>query len=101
MPRYKIAHIKQRDTSGLDVHLIIIPLETAFGDKAAEDQQAIIAGLQVCVTSAGLIGTIVPVWMDRSGRTKFIALHEWHPCFERASMDSIRLSINRELLCSG
>ena len=57
MPRFKVAHIREQ---GID--LIIVPLDAAFGSKTSEDQQEIIAELQLHASGAGLAGTVVPVW---------------------------------------
>ncbi len=67
MTTFKIAHIREQ---GID--LIIAPLDSTFGSKSKNDQNEIIASLQACASSAGLAGTVVPVWrMDNSHR--FIA----------------------------
>jgi len=97
MPRYKIAHIKQRDTTGHEVHLIIVPLETAFGDKTPQQQEAAIAELQMHATAADLAGAVVPVWEGRDGRIMFIALKPWHPFFASINMQWVLANVNREL----
>lgn len=62
MPRFKIAHSREQ---GVD--LIIVPLDDNFGYKSEADQVAAIDELQVRARSAGLAGTVVPVW-NQSGR---------------------------------
>jgi hypothetical protein len=92
MPRYKVAHVKEQ---GID--LIIIPLESSFGSKPAQDQQEIMAEFQLRASGADLAGTVVPVWLDSSGRMGFVAPQRWHPFFASLTYDRVLASINREI----
>ena len=69
MPRFKIAHIREQ---GVD--LIIIPLESSFGYKSKQDQNSIITEFQERASSAGLAGTVVPVWDSGGGRMALLPL---------------------------
>ena len=80
MPQFRIAHVRQQ---GQDI--IIVPLESSFGNKSGDDQNAIMAELQAHARGAGLAGTIVPVW-ESGGRMSFIAPRPWHPFFQSLSM---------------
>lgn len=91
MPRFKVAHIREQ---GID--LIITPLDDAFGLKSENDQHAIIEELQMRASSAGLRGTVVPVW-NQSGQTRFIAPRNWHAFFRSVSMGFVLQNINREI----
>lgn len=91
MPRFKVAHIREQ---GID--LIIVPLDAAFGSKTSEDQQEIIAELQLHASGAGLAGTVVPVW-NAGGRMAFIAPENWHSFFRNITLARIVASINREI----
>ena len=91
MPRFDVAHVREQ---GVD--LIIVPLNDAFGHRSKPDQEAVIDELQVRATSAGLAGTVVPVW-NSGGRMAFIAPHAWHPFFKSLSLAAVGQSINREL----
>jgi len=51
--------------------LIIVPLASNFGQKGISEQQEVIAELQIRAQSAGLAGTVVPVWTS-GGRSNFI-----------------------------
>ena len=51
MPRFKVAHVKEQ---GVD--LVIVPVESSFGHKMTQDQNAFAAELQVRSRSAGLAG---------------------------------------------
>ena len=62
MPTLKVAHLRQQ---GVD--LIIAPLDHNFGNKTRQDQQEIVAEIQVHSRQAGLAGTVVPVWGTAAG----------------------------------
>lgn len=91
MPRYKIAHIREQ---GVD--LVIIPLDWTFGAKSSADQQLIVEELQARSASAGLRGTVVPVW-ENGGRMSFLAPPNWHPYFRSINLQFIAQNLNREL----
>ena len=93
MSQYKIAHIREQ---GID--LIVIPLDSSFGYKSESDQHDIISGLQACASSAGLAGTVVPIWREGSGH-RFIAPPNWHPFFKTFSWNDAMRNINKELTC--
>lgn len=92
MPRFKVAHIREQ---GVD--LIIIPLESSFGRKIASEQQEIIAEIQIHARSAGLAGTVVPVWDSGGGRMSFVAPSNWHPFFQGLNLHSVACNINKEI----
>jgi hypothetical protein len=89
MPRYDLAHIHQQ---GVD--LIIIPLDASFGGRPQQAQQQIIHELQLRANSAGLKGTVVPVW-DSFGSMAFIAPQNWHPFFKSINLQFVAANINR------
>ncbi len=91
MPSFDVAHIREQ---GVDV--IIVPLDSSFGSKSQSDQNAAIAELQARATSAGLAGTVVPVW-DSGGRMAFIAPPNWHPFFQSINLAHVFANINRKL----
>lgn len=92
MPTIKVAHVKQQ---GVD--LVIVPLDDEFGRKPERDRHAAIAELQTRSVSAGLKGTVVPVWDDGGGRMAFIAPQPWHPFFKSINLGSVWANVNREL----
>jgi hypothetical protein len=94
MHKFKLAHIHHQ---GVD--LIIIPLDSSFGHKTKPEQHKVIASLQLSATSAGLRGTVVPVWDAGVGRMAFIAPQNWHPFFSSINMGFVAANINRELTC--
>ena len=92
MARFKVAHIREQ---GVD--LIIVPLDSAFGNKTSNDQSSIIADLQSNATGAGLAGTVVPVWDAGGGRMKFIAPPNWHAFFRTTNLQWVAANINKEI----
>lgn len=91
---FEIAHIREQ---GID--LIIVPLKPEYERKRESEKQAIIATLQACAHSAGLAGTVVPVWERLDGRMAFIAPQRWHPFFSSLSMLTVATMINKKLTC--
>lgn len=92
MPKFPVAHIKK---DGVD--LIIIPLADSFRFKNKNDQSTIIDELQVRASSAGLAGTVVPVWNNGGGRMAFSAPQNWHSFFKSIDLRFVAANINREL----
>ncbi|EKN6017385.1 hypothetical protein [Yersinia enterocolitica] len=91
--KYKVAHIREQ---GVD--LIITPLESSFDNKSSQSQNDFIQYLQGHAESAGLAGTVVPVWLCGS-RMKFIAPSGYHPFFRGLTWNSVLQNINKELTC--
>jgi len=67
MPSFQTAHIHEQ---GVD--LIIVPVNASFGHKPESEQVEMIDAMQLAANSAGLAGTVVPIWQIGS-RTVFIA----------------------------
>lgn len=91
MPRFKAAHIREQ---GID--LIIVPLNPSFLHKTETEQNDILDELQIRANSAGLAGTVVPVWTIGS-RMGFIAPPNWHPFFKSISWDDVISNVNKEI----
>lgn len=94
MATYKIAHLREQ---GQD--MIIVPLDSSFDYKTQSEQNEIVSALQWCARSAGLAGTVVPVWRSGSSQ-RFIAPQNWHPFFRSLSYSTIIANLNKELTCS-
>jgi hypothetical protein len=92
MPRFRVAHIREQ---GID--LIIIPLESSFGYKSKDEQDSAINELQIRSNSAGLRGTIVPVWDSGGGRMAFIAPQNWHSFFKSINLAWVAGNLNRAI----
>jgi len=91
MPRFKVAHLHEQ---GQD--MVIVPLDSSFGNKSEREQLDIIRDLQLHSNNAGLKGTVVPVW-ESGGRMKFIAPQPWHPFFRSLSLQTIAANINKTI----
>ncbi|MDQ8936630.1 hypothetical protein [Acinetobacter rudis] len=91
MNKFKIAHIKQQGQS-----VIIIPMESNFEYKTSDQQLRITNSLQFCATNAGLVGTVVPVWLH-GRQMRFIAPRLWHPFLKSLSWNDVLKNINKEL----
>ncbi len=76
--------------------MIIVPLESSFGNKMKQDQQATIVDLQVRANNAGLRGKVVPVW-DAGGRMDFIAPQQWHSYLSGLNLRLVLAKINKEI----
>ena len=92
MPRLSVAHLHEQ---GQD--MIIVSLESSFGRKSPQDQNAITADIQEHALGAGLKGTVVPVWDGGGGRMAFRAPPPWHPFFRNLNLRLVAANINREL----
>lgn len=93
MTTLKIAHLRKQ---GID--LIIVPLESGFGLKSSGEQSEVVGSIQHCARSAGLAGTVVPVWRDGSGH-RFLAPRNWHAFFQSFGWNDIIANLNKELTC--
>lgn len=91
MPNFDVAHINR---GGNDI--IIIPLNNSFDSKTTSDKNDIIEELQIRANSAGLRGTVVPVWSNFN-RMKFIAPIPWHTFFRSIDLNYVRSQINRQI----
>jgi hypothetical protein len=96
MERFQVAHIHEQ---GVD--LIIIPVNDNFRYKSNLEQNQVRSALQLCAASAGLRGTVVPVWDAGGGRMGFLAPSNFHPFFTSINLAFVAANINRELSCGG
>jgi len=92
MPRFDVAHIREQG-----IELIIIPLNNSFRFKNEAEQREIISELQLRASSAGLAGTVVPVWDNGGGRMAYIAPENWHQFFRSINLQFVEANINRQL----
>jgi hypothetical protein len=69
---------------------IITPLVSSFGYKPAHEQQAILGELQLRANSAGLRGTVVPVWGHGNGGMAWMSPPNRHPFFRSIDMNFFR-----------
>ncbi len=97
MQRFPLVYRREQDDNGNVVDLIIILLDKSFGDLSRSIQHQRILELQTHAGSAGLVGTVCPVWSDSTGKLFFIAPRQWHPYFERLTLDWVQANVNRTL----
>ena len=91
MPSFKCAHVREQ---GID--LIIVPVNSSFAHKSDSDQHDTIEAMQLAATSAGLAGTVVPIW-NIGNRTVFIAPPNWHPFFKSIAWNDVLATVNKEI----
>jgi hypothetical protein len=86
---FPVAHLDVED-----VQLVIV-----FVDQCSREKHGIYATLHGCATRAGLSGTVVAVWQDEFGRTRFIAPPEQHPFFRITGYDQLYAQVNSKIEC--
>ena len=91
MPSFKCAHVREQ---GVD--LVIVPLDSSFGHKTEAEQHELIDAMQIAANSAGLAGTVVPIW-TLGNRTVFIGPPNWHPFFKSITWNDVLASVNKEI----
>jgi hypothetical protein len=95
MTTFEVAHLREQ---GQD--MIIVPVNKYFGHKSNSEQNNIRSVIQRYARSAGLAGTVVPVWDAGFGRMGFLAPREWYPFFSSLTLADVAANINRKLICS-
>ena len=94
MAKFQVAHFREQ---GVD--LIVIFLDSSFDQKSDEEQAEVHSALQLCASSAGLKGTVVPVWTVGNSM-RFRAPQNWHSFFKSDGLyPTLVANINRELTC--
>jgi hypothetical protein len=86
---FPVAHLNVQD-----VELVIV-----FVDQSAREKREIYAALLGCAKRAGLNGTVVALWQDEFGRTRFIAPPEQHPFFQVTGYDQLYAQVNSKIEC--
>lgn len=94
--KFKVAHVKLK---GVDV--ILVPLDSSFGQLTRADQQRASQALQHYAAAAGLKGSLVPIWDRGTGTAEFLAEKQLHPILQNLSLFTVQQSINRELSIKG
>jgi len=93
MQSFDVAHFREQD-----VDLIVISVSSSFGTLPNDEQNRLRGILQQCASSAGLAGTVVPVWQS-SGRLGFLAPQQWHTFFGSLTVEDVARNFNRKLSC--
>lgn len=92
--KYDVAHFQEQGEQ-----IIAVFVHSSFGQKPSTEQNEICASLQACAKSAGLAGTVVPVWDSGGGRSGFLAPQQWHGFFGSVSLVDLAATANRTLTC--
>jgi hypothetical protein len=81
------------------VPVVVVLLDSSFGDRTPRQRQELHASLAACSARAGLNGNLVAVWRDAAGRTRFLAPPEQHAFFQIVSYTQLEAQVNRKLEC--
>src|SRR3954465_4286348 len=92
MPTFQVAQL-QRD--GRDV--IIVPVDRSFGKRSPAEQARIQEAFQRSAAAVDMVGVVVPVWEDASGRMAFRAPPPWHDFFKSIDMVYVATALNKAL----
>jgi hypothetical protein len=95
MPNFEIAHINKQGQN-----IIILPLGRQFDSVPQTKKLEFLGCVQAAAHSAGLAGTVVPVWEAGRGRSAFIAPPQWHGYFSTLSLYQIMQMRNKTLWCA-
>ena len=91
MPSFKAAYVREQ---GVD--LVIVAVDSSFGQLSEQDQVRQIEEMQAAANQAGVVGTVVPFWKI-GDRTAFIAPARWHPFFSNVTWEDLRANLNIEV----
>ena len=92
METFEVAHINRQ---GQDIIMVLVA--NAFGSLSRSEQSRISNLLEIASHSAGLKGTVVPVWDGGFGRLAFLAPIPWMTFFKSLTLEDVALNINRTL----
>lgn len=92
METFEVAHVNEQ---GQDIIMVVVT--SAFGSFGRIEQNRLTNLLQVAASSAGLKGTVVPVWDGGFGRLAFLAPMPWMSFFQSLTLEAVAGSINRTL----
>lgn len=95
MITYRVGHIREQGQ-----YIVIIPLDSLFGNLLEETQLCILSKLQKCSIDAGLKGDVVVFWWSGSDY-RFIAPKKWQPLFGTPGVfERLLASLNKTLIIS-
>lgn len=95
MPNFEIAHIREQGQN-----IIILPLDRRFDSVSQSEKLEFLTYIQQAARSAGLAGTVVPIWESGRGRSSFIAPPQWHGYFSNLPLSIALRMRNKVLRCS-
>ncbi len=92
METYEVAHLREQ---GEDIVMVLVA--PRFGHLGNRVQNAVRVRLQTASRSAGLAGTVVPVWDAGGGRMGYMAPPQWRSFFNSLSLYDVAANVNRTL----
>jgi hypothetical protein len=92
MPTFQVAHLQREGQ-----HLIIVPVDRAFGSRSPAEQSRIQEAFQRSAAAAKIPGVVVPVWEDSAGRMAFRAPAQWQEFLKTIDMVYVATALNRTL----
>jgi hypothetical protein len=95
MPTFDVAHFQRQGQT-----VVLVVVSPSFASMPDSDKGRACAALEACAHSAGLGGTVVPVWDDNSGKPRFWAPTQWHSFFGSLTWQDVVNNINHKLQCS-
>jgi hypothetical protein len=93
MTAFDVAHVREQSQQ-----MVIVFVDSSFGQKSSSSQNEICSTLQSCARSAGLAGTVVPVWKSGSSMG-YLAPSQWQAFFRTVGYSRLASSINKKLTC--
>jgi hypothetical protein len=94
METYRAAVIEHRGNFG-----ILVPVDSAFGHKNEDEQQASVEALQEAAHAQGLQGDVIAVWNGGGGKIQFRAPRQWLKYCRTISLNGVENKINSEFTC--
>lgn len=92
MRSFHVAHLRIRGND-----LIILPLSESFARMPPQEREAALREVRAAAKSAGLKGTVVPVW-PFGEQIQFLAPKPWHPFFRGVSWSWLQANLNRQIV---
>jgi len=92
MPHFKLAHIREQGND-----MLIFPLDSSFGNKTSDDQEAALAELQAHAHAAGLRGHAIAVWDAGGDRMTFLGPTNWQAFLRSINLRFVLANVNREI----
>jgi hypothetical protein len=91
MASIKVAHIREQ---GQD--MILVPLDSNFGNRTEYDKSKTLDELQVKASAAGLRGRIVLLWPNGRGHA-FMGPRPWHPFLSGLPIEAVMSRVNKQI----
>jgi hypothetical protein len=94
MATYDVAQIREQ---GTDLLIVVVP--SSYGSLNHDQQQAEQKRLEACARTAGLAGTVVPVWQIGRHRLGAVPPSSWQAYFDNLTPLILQRMISTQLDC--